>query len=181
MDTRDTGRMPPAPESPDAAQDAGDPENCEHWCPRCEGEGTIDVYENGGPDALLVAECCPHCDGSGTLYGAYKALAAQVQREHTKYLQVSGKLYFMEPTITRLTAERDAALRDAERWRALLTRVLDTREAEAKAWFAAENARNNFSGGAAAEEKAHLRAMHVASVVERHARAARSAQERGNV
>lgn len=117
MDTRDTGRMTPAPESPDAARDAGHPENCEHWCPRCGGEGTIEVYENGGPDARLVAECCPHCDGIGTLYGAYKALAAQVQREHTKYLQVSGKLYFMEPTITRLTAERDAALRDAERYR----------------------------------------------------------------
>ena len=166
MDTRDTGRMTPAPESPDAAQDAGHPENCEHWCPRCEGEGTIEVYENGGPDARLVAECCPHCDGSGTLYGAYKALAAQVQREHTKYLQVSGKLYFMEPTITRLTAERDAALRDAERWRALYRRAVNE-----------ANGLTNY-----VEDRPELRsAERKLAAIEAEARAALSAQERGNV
>lgn len=157
--------MTPAPESPDAALNAGDPENCEHWCPRCGGEGTIEVYENGGPDARLVAECCPHCDGSGTLYGAYEALSAQVQREHTKYLQVSGKLYFMEPTITRLTAERDAALRDAERWRALYRRAVNE-----------ANGLTNY-----VEDRPELRsAERKLAAIEAEARAL-SAQERGNV
>ena len=166
--------MTPAPESPDAAQDAGDPENCEHWCPRCEGEGTIEVYENGGPDARLVAECCPHCDGSGTLYGAYKALAAQVQREHTKYLQVSGKLYFMEPTITRLTAERDAALRDALEVLEALGLGLDAAElvlAERKQALA----------GYPHKWAREQRDVDTIRAVIAKRRAALSAQERGNV
>lgn len=54
--------------------------------------------------------------------------------------------------------------------RAALLKVLDTREKEAKAWFAYETARDNFTGGAALESRRHLAMMQAASSAEKEAR-----------
>tara|TARA_R110000823_G_scaffold225669_3_gene353430 strand:- start:2938 stop:3165 length:228 start_codon:yes stop_codon:yes gene_type:complete len=62
-----------------------------------------------------------------------------------------------------LKMQRDS-LRDA------LAKVLDARNKEAKACMSYQNARENFSGGAALERKAHERAMVAASDAEREAR-----------
>lgn len=56
------------------------------------------------------------------------------------------------------------SLRDA------LVKVLDTREKEAKAWFAYETARDNYTGGAALESRRHLEMMQAASTAEKEAR-----------
>lgn len=53
---------------------------------------------------------------------------------------------------------------------AALLKVLDAREAEAKAWFSYENAKDNFSGSVRTEAKRHLAAMTDASNAEREAR-----------
>jgi hypothetical protein len=62
-----------------------------------------------------------------------------------------------------ITAQRDS-LRDA------LKKVLDTREKEARAWFASHNAKENFSDRGVKEERQHLAAMTAASDAEREAR-----------
>lgn len=54
--------------------------------------------------------------------------------------------------------------------RAALLKVLDTREQEAKAWFAYETAHDNFTGGAALESRRHLAMMQAASSAEKEAR-----------
>lgn len=54
--------------------------------------------------------------------------------------------------------------------RAALVKVLDTREKEAKAWFAYETARDNYTGGAALESRRHLEMMQAASTAEKEAR-----------
>ena len=64
--------------------------------------------------------------------------------------------------IRELEADRAALL-------ALLRKVLDTREEEAKAHMSYENARENFSDSTE-ESKAHTRAMVAASKAEREAR-----------
>ena len=56
------------------------------------------------------------------------------------------------------------SLRDA------LLKVLDTREKEAKAWFASHNAKENFSDRGVKEERQHLAAMTAASNAEKEAR-----------
>jgi hypothetical protein len=56
------------------------------------------------------------------------------------------------------------SLRDA------LLKVLDTRENEAKAWFASHNAKENFSDRGVKEEREHLAAMKAASDAEKEAR-----------
>ena len=54
--------------------------------------------------------------------------------------------------------------------RAALLNVLNTREQEAKAWFAYETARDNYTGGAALESQRHLAMMQAASSAEKEAR-----------
>jgi hypothetical protein len=54
--------------------------------------------------------------------------------------------------------------------RAALVKVLETRDKEAKAWFAYETARNNFSGGARLESRRHLACMNASSAAEKEAR-----------
>jgi hypothetical protein len=62
-----------------------------------------------------------------------------------------------------LKMQRDS-LRDA------LVKVLDTREKEAKALFAYQTASDNYTFGAARENRQHLAAMTAASNAERDAR-----------
>jgi hypothetical protein len=54
--------------------------------------------------------------------------------------------------------------------RAALAKVLDTREKEAKAYFAYQTASDNYSAGAARESRQHLAAMTAASKAEKEAR-----------
>ena len=54
--------------------------------------------------------------------------------------------------------------------RAALVKVLDSREKEAKAFFAWQTAYENFSGGARLEGRQHLAAMTAASTAEKEAR-----------
>ena len=67
------------------------------------------------------------------------------------------------------------SLRDA------LVKVIDTREAEAKAWFAWHNAQENFSCRGVKEERAHLAAMTAASNAEKEARLLLATLKRPNV
>ena len=124
MDTRDTGRMNPAPESPDAAR-------------KPVPVGHVDIL-----DAL-----------------AFINVSEGQQIEQ-------GQALYAATTITRLTAERDAALRDAERWRALYRRAVNE-----------ANGLTNY-----VEDRPELRsAERKLAAIEAEARAALSAQERGNV
>jgi len=54
--------------------------------------------------------------------------------------------------------------------RAALLKVLDTREKEARAWMAYQNAADNYHGRGASESKRHLTAMTAASNAEKEAR-----------
>lgn len=67
------------------------------------------------------------------------------------------------------------SLRDA------LVKVLDTREKEAKAWFASNNAKENFSDRGVKEERRHLAAMTAASNAEKEARLLLATLKRPNV
>ena len=51
-----------------------------------------------------------------------------------------------------------------------LRKVLDTREREAKAYFAYQTASDNYTGGSARESREHLAAMTAASNAEKEAR-----------
>ena len=64
--------------------------------------------------------------------------------------------------------------------RAALTKVLDTREQEAKAWFSSDNAKNNFSDRGVKEERRHLAAMIAASNAEKEARLLLATMKRPN-
>ena len=87
MDTRDTGRMIPAPESPDAAQVEMQPlDTIRYW---------LDAYTSPASG--------PHFMGHG--------MVVAMLREYLALRQTSAD------TTTRITAERDAALRDARRLR----------------------------------------------------------------
>ena len=63
---------------------------------------------------------------------------------------------------------------------AALEKVLGTREAEAKAFFSWENARDNFSSRGAAESRRHLSAMTAASSAEKEARLLLASLKRPN-
>ncbi len=67
------------------------------------------------------------------------------------------------------------SLRDA------LLKVLDTREKEAKAWFASQNAKENLSDRGVKEERLHLAAMTTARNAEKEARLLLATLKRSNV
>ena len=70
----------------------------------------------------------------------------------------------------RLTADLAASRAEVEALRLALRKVLDARDEEAKARFSYENARDNFTSGAALESRRHQRAMLAASSAEKEAR-----------
>ena len=126
MDTRDTGRMTPAPESPDAARDILN----------------IPIAMASSLPSIVQA------NWNGYIYGHRDARHAAVE--------------IVNKHITRLTAERDAALRDAGRYRWL-------RDKGSATWVP-------FTG------QWKMDAEHCDAAIDNEmARAALSAQERGNV
>ena len=138
MDTRDTGRMTPAPESPDAAREQG-------WRFQIVSDGDVRAYSPNGETWLVRA---------GT------------REPFLKFVHALFTHLATAPDTTRLTAERDAALRDAERWQMLYSRAVN--EANALMTYV-----DHSFEWRCAESRL--------SAIEEEARAALSAQERGNV
>jgi hypothetical protein len=64
----------------------------------------------------------------------------------------------------------DVLARQVTSLRAAMMKVLETRDKEAKAWFALETARASYSGDAALESRRHLACMTDSSKAEREAR-----------
>ena len=119
--------MTPSPESPDAAREPG-------WRFQIVSDGDVRAYAPNGETWRVMA---------GT------------REPFLEFVHALFTHLATAPDITRLTAERDAALRDAERLRVALVKLLDM-------------------------DVAYGRGMVVEDAVE-DARAALSAQERGNV
>ena len=141
MDTRDTGRMTPAPESPDAAREPV------AWARAWHINGEKPAKEKNNSGRLVWP-------------ARFKFLAVSESRVLPDDVPLCAA-----DTITRITAERDAALRDAERWRALYRRAVNE-----------ANGLTNY-----VEDRPELRsAERKLAAIEAEARAL-SAQERGNV
>ena len=129
--------MTPAPESPDAAREQG-------WRFQIVSDGDVRAYAPNGETWRVMA---------GT------------REPFLEFVHALFTHLATEPDITRLTAERDAALRDAERWRALYRRAVNE-----------ANGLTNY-----VEDRPELRsAERKLDAIEAEARAL-SAQERGNV
>lgn len=110
-------------ESPERVQGdeaATDPEDCNAWCPRCNGHGHDVEMSDSGPDAYEVMVNCRHCDGEGTLYAAYTGVVRELAKKHQAYLKACGELYFAKyaahtpPTAPAQDAQGDELLRDLE-------------------------------------------------------------------
>ena len=147
--------MTPAPESPDAARDH-DPlagAMVVALVNQCEPEFLPDDIRDRARELVDSGEYERMSDEEGErrVLAVLRALIAPQSPD-------AG-------TITRLTAERDAALRDAERWRALYRRAVNE-----------ANGLTNY-----VEDRPELRsAERKLAAIEAEARAL-SAQERGNV
>ncbi|QKL02641.1 hypothetical protein GEV39_15115 [Pseudomonas sp. NY5710] len=109
---------PPAPPS--------SPLQTEPLCPACKGSGEGWALSDSSPDGHFVQVTCGECSGSGTLLGAYET--AKVQRESLyKRLNDAGRdLLFMRTARDGFEAMADGLRLDAERYRWIRHRNLDT-------------------------------------------------------
>ncbi|WP_139121043.1 hypothetical protein [Pseudomonas mosselii] len=109
---------PPAPPSVEPDEDL--------VCPVCEGSGEGWTMSDSSPDAHMIQVDCGECSGSGSLHGAYQAVKAQRDSLSTRLSDAGGKMLFMRSELESIKAERDSLLRDAERYRWMRHRNLDT-------------------------------------------------------
>lgn len=76
-----------APQPPAVQQDRGEA------CPNCNGEGTVLVYSNHGPDSYEMAVDCPHCEGGQSLFAAYHGAVKRIAEAKEKYLKAGSIIW----------------------------------------------------------------------------------------
>jgi len=81
---------------------------------------------DSSPDAHMIQVDCGECSGSGSLHGAYQTVKTQRDSLANRLSDAGGQALFMRSEIESLKAERDSLLRDAERYRWMRHRNLDT-------------------------------------------------------
>lgn len=62
-------------------------------CPNCDGEGSVLVYSNHGPDSYEMAVDCPHCEGGQTLFLAYHGAVKRIAEAEEKYLKAGSIIW----------------------------------------------------------------------------------------
>ena len=74
----------------------------------------------------MIQVDCGECSGSGSLHGAYQTVKTQRDYLATRVSGAGGQALFMRSELESIKAERDSLLRDAERYRWIRHRNLDT-------------------------------------------------------
>lgn len=113
------------PKTPPPSPPVAEPDE-DLLCPVCEGSGEGWTISDSSPDAHMIQVDCGECSGSGSLHGAYQTVKTQRDSLATRLSEAGGQSLLLRSEIESLKAERDSLLRDAERYRWIRQRNLDT-------------------------------------------------------